>query len=55
MDLNRAQLLVHDDIALNEFRIDHDILDNVQIERPGPNENANSVEEMGTETQYVCG
>ena len=44
MDLSRAQLLVHGDAALNEFRIDHDIPDNIQIERRRPNENANSVE-----------
>ncbi|GFS36783.1 hypothetical protein Acr_00g0048010 [Actinidia rufa] len=51
MDLNQAQLPVHNDAALNEFRIDHGIPDNVQIERPGPNENANNVEGMGTETR----
>ena len=40
MDFNQAQLLVHDDNALNNFKADHGIQDDVQIERPEPNENA---------------
>ena len=43
MELNRAQLLVHNDIASNKFRDDHYIPDDVQIERSGPNEDANLV------------
>ena len=44
MELNRAQLLVHIDAALEKFRVDHGILDDVQIELAGPNEDANLVE-----------
>ncbi|GFZ06842.1 hypothetical protein Acr_18g0010120 [Actinidia rufa] len=43
MELNRAQLLVHDDAALAQFRADHNIPDNVFIERLDPNEDANLV------------
>ena len=44
MELNWAQLLVHDDAALVQFRANHNIPDNVLIERSGPNEDANLVE-----------
>ena len=44
MELNRAQLLVHDDATLNKFRTDHGIPEDVQIEHFGPNEDANLVE-----------
>ncbi|GFZ19810.1 hypothetical protein Acr_28g0005150 [Actinidia rufa] len=44
MALNWDQLLVHDDVALAQFRANHNIPDNVLIERPGPNEDANLVE-----------
>ena len=47
MELNRAQLLVHDDEALNKFRIDHRIPDDAMIERSGPNEIANFVKGNG--------
>ena len=47
MELNRAQLLVHDDEALARFRMDHNILDYILIERPSPNENANLVDGEG--------
>ena len=47
MELNRAQLLVHNDATLNKFRTDHYIPDNVQIKRSNPNENANLVEGNG--------
>ena len=38
---------MHDDDALNEFRIDHGIPNNVQIERPRSNDNANTIEGNG--------
>ncbi|GFZ19812.1 hypothetical protein Acr_28g0005170 [Actinidia rufa] len=41
MELNWDQLLVHDDVALAQFRANHNILDNVLTERLGPNEDAN--------------
>ena len=44
MELNRAQLLVHDDAVLNKFKTDHGIPEAVQIDRSGPNEDANLVE-----------
>ncbi|GFY91179.1 hypothetical protein Acr_07g0013750 [Actinidia rufa] len=47
MELNRAQLLVHDDVVLAQFCVDHNIPDNVLIERLGPNEDANLVEGEG--------
>ncbi|GFY95370.1 hypothetical protein Acr_10g0007550 [Actinidia rufa] len=47
MVLNWAQLLVHDDEALYRFRADHYIPDDVMIERPGPNDDANWVEGEG--------
>ncbi|GFZ19878.1 hypothetical protein Acr_28g0005830 [Actinidia rufa] len=53
MDLDQAQLLVHSDDALDEFRTDHGIPDNIQIERPGPNEKVNTVEGMGNRSRYV--
>ena len=40
-------MLVHDDNALNKFKTDYDILDNVQIERPRPNENVDTIEGDG--------
>ncbi|GFS36236.1 hypothetical protein Acr_00g0044860 [Actinidia rufa] len=48
MELNRVQLLVHDDDALEKFRRDYDILAYVLIERPGANKDANMVEGNGT-------
>ena len=49
MELNRAQLLAHDDTVLNKFRTDHDIPEDVQvqIERYGHNKDANLVEGNG--------
>ena len=47
MELNRTQLLVHDNEALAKLCRDHIILDDVLIERPGPNEEANIVEREG--------
>ena len=48
MELNRVQLLVHNDVALNnKFRIKHDIPNDVHIERSEPNEDANLVEGNG--------
>ena len=47
MELNRAQLLVHTDKALNKFRIDHVILVDVQIWHSRPNENTYLVEGKG--------
>ena len=44
MELNQAQLLVHDDEALNKFRTDHRIPDDVQIEHSKLNEIVNFVE-----------
>ncbi|GFY92591.1 hypothetical protein Acr_08g0009870 [Actinidia rufa] len=38
MVLNRAQMLIRDSEALAQFRVDHRILDNVVIERLGPND-----------------
>ncbi|GFZ09225.1 sorting nexin 1 [Actinidia rufa] len=47
MELNRAQLLVHDDATLNKFRTDHGIPEDVQIEHSGTNKNANLAEGNG--------
>ncbi|GFY87642.1 hypothetical protein Acr_05g0012810 [Actinidia rufa] len=44
MKLNRAQLLVHDDTALEKFRANHGIPNDIRIERFGPKEDANLVE-----------
>ena len=44
MELNRAQVLIHTNAALDKFRADHGISNNVQIERFGPNEDTNLVE-----------
>ncbi|GFY88826.1 hypothetical protein Acr_06g0007660 [Actinidia rufa] len=38
MELNRAQLLIHDDRAMKKFRSKHGILANVTTERPRPND-----------------
>ncbi|GFZ05125.1 hypothetical protein Acr_17g0006970 [Actinidia rufa] len=40
MALNRTQLLVHDNESLAQFRANHRIPDNVVIEQPGPNDDA---------------
>ena len=47
MELNRVQLLVHDDTTLAKFYVDHNILNNVLIESLGPSEDANLVEGEG--------
>ncbi|GFZ00552.1 hypothetical protein Acr_14g0001870 [Actinidia rufa] len=47
MALNRAQLLVHDDKALAQFHVDHSIPDDVVIEWPRPNDDADWVEGEG--------
>ncbi|GFY87563.1 hypothetical protein Acr_05g0012020 [Actinidia rufa] len=47
MALNRAQMLVRDSEALAQFRVDHRIPDDVVIERPGPNDDADWVEGEG--------
>ena len=44
MELNRVQLLVHDDATLNKFRTDHGIPVDIQIEHFRPNEKGNLVE-----------
>ncbi|GFY94385.1 hypothetical protein Acr_09g0008310 [Actinidia rufa] len=49
MDLNRTQLMVHDDNAFNKFKIDHGIPDDVQIKKPEPNENADTIEGNGNQ------
>ncbi|GFY93139.1 COP1-interacting protein-like protein [Actinidia rufa] len=43
MELNQAQLLVHDDKAMERFRVKHGIPADVHIERPEPNEIAEVV------------
>ncbi|GFS42099.1 hypothetical protein Acr_00g0078090 [Actinidia rufa] len=47
LELNRAQLLVHDDEALAQFCIDHRISDDVMIKQPGPNDDSDWVEGEG--------
>ncbi|GFZ21895.1 hypothetical protein Acr_29g0010570 [Actinidia rufa] len=47
MALNRAQMLVRDSEALAQFHVDHRIPDDVVIERPGPNDDADWVEGEG--------
>ena len=47
MELNIAQLLVHNDATMNKFRCYHGIPNNVLIERSRPNEDANVAEESG--------
>ncbi|GFS42947.1 hypothetical protein Acr_00g0082730 [Actinidia rufa] len=47
MSLNRAQILVCDSEALAQFRVGHRIPDDVVIERPGPNDDADWVEGEG--------
>ena len=47
MELNRVQLLVHDDTALAKFYVDHNILNNVLIESLSPSEDANLVDGEG--------
>ena len=44
MELNRAQLLVHDNVALAQFYKDCNILDDILTQRPDPNEDVNLVE-----------
>ena len=44
MELNWAQLLVHDDEALNKFMTNHDIPMDAQIMRSMAKEDANLVE-----------
>ena len=44
MELNRAQLFVHDDVALNKFRTYHNIPKDIQRECSRSNEDANLVE-----------
>ena len=41
---NRPQLIVYNDHALDRFKDAHDILDNIRIKRPRPNEDANIVQ-----------
>ncbi|GFZ16757.1 hypothetical protein Acr_26g0000270 [Actinidia rufa] len=43
MELNQAQQLVHNDAALARFRRDHEILNDMLIEQPCPNEVATTV------------
>ncbi|GFZ16069.1 hypothetical protein Acr_25g0004780 [Actinidia rufa] len=47
MALNQAQMLVCDCEALAQFHVDHRILDDVVIERPVPNDDADWVEGKG--------
>ena len=51
MELNRAQLLVHNNAALDKIKEDHGIPDDIQLERSDPNEDANLVE--GNEDQIA--
>ena len=44
MELNRSQQLVHDNAAMEKFRRDHNIPNDVAIERSGPREEANTIE-----------
>ena len=44
MEFIRVQFLVYDDVALNKFRIDHGIPEDVHIDRFGPNKDANLVD-----------
>ena len=44
MELNQVQLLVQNNAALNKFRADHSIPDDVQIEWSNPIDDANLVE-----------
>ena len=50
MVLNLAQLLVHDDEALAQFSADHNILDDILIERSDPNDDADWIEGEGNRT-----
>ena len=43
MELNRGQLLIHNDSTLEKFRGDYGIPNDVQIEHLCPNEDANLV------------
>ena len=47
MELNRAQLLAHNGATLNKCMTDDGIPEDVLIERPRPNEDANLVEGKG--------
>ncbi|GFY92773.1 S-adenosyl-L-methionine-dependent methyltransferases superfamily protein [Actinidia rufa] len=47
MTLNQAQMLIRVSEALAQFRVDHRIPDDVVIERPGPNDDADWVEGEG--------
>ena len=47
MELNQAQLLVHDNTTMEKFRRDHNIPNDVAIERLGHREEANTVEGEG--------
>ncbi|GFY91439.1 hypothetical protein Acr_07g0016350 [Actinidia rufa] len=47
MKLNRSQQLVHDNATMEKFRRDHNIPNDVAIERLGPREEANTIEGNG--------
>ncbi|GFY84707.1 hypothetical protein Acr_03g0014810 [Actinidia rufa] len=53
MELNRAQLLVHDDAALNKFQTDHAIPIDVKIEGPEPNEDPDAEGGDGKMSPYL--
>ncbi|GFZ11167.1 hypothetical protein Acr_22g0005650 [Actinidia rufa] len=55
MELNWAQLFVYDDAALAQFYADHNIPDDVLIERSGPSEDANLVDGKGKGAVGVVG
>ena len=44
MKFNRAHVLVHDDIAMEKFRTDHSIPNDIMIDRLRPKEDANTIE-----------
>ena len=47
MELNKDQILVHDDNIMEKCRKDHDILNDISIERSGHRDEANTIEGNG--------
>ena len=47
MELNWAQLLVHDDSTIKKFKRDHSIPNDVMIERLRPKKKANTIKGEG--------
>ncbi|GFS42191.1 hypothetical protein Acr_00g0078420 [Actinidia rufa] len=46
---------MHEEVSMSKYRSDHDIPNNVLIERPRPNEDANTVEGHGSRTRFAYG